>query len=158
MERAMTPPQLEFAFRIEIELTPRMRFGPTFWGMERGFVGVLGGTVSGPRLNGRVVPHSGGDWPTIRSDHTVKFEARYLLEADDGTTIELQNRGIRHGSREVLERLQNYQPVDAAQYYASVSPTFDAPEGPHDWLCRTMFVGKVDRAADRAVFSYWAIS
>ena len=66
-------PQLSFAFSIEIELTPRIRYGPTFWGLERGFVGVLGGTIRGPRLSGKVIPHSGGDWPTIKADHTVKF-------------------------------------------------------------------------------------
>lgn len=154
----MEPPKLEYVFQIEIELTRRYRYGPTFWGLERGFVGVEGGTVSGPRLNGRVVPHSGGDWPVIKKDHTARFEARYLLEADDGTLIEMQNRGIRWGDRETLERLQNYEPVDPSTYYASVSPSFDAPEGPHDWLCRTMFIGKVHRKADRAVFSYWAVS
>jgi len=152
------PPQLDFAFQIAIDLTPRVRYGPTFWGHERGFVGVLGGTISGPRLNGKVIPHSGGDWPTIKSDHTARFAARYLLEADDGTIIELENRGIRHGSKEVLDRLQRYEPVDPSEYYASVSPTFDAPAGPHEWLSRTMFIGKVSRAAERAVFSYWAIT
>jgi hypothetical protein len=154
----MRPPELDLAFQIEIELTPRIRYGPTFWGLERGFVGVEGGTVSGPRLNGRVVPHTGGDWPSIKPDHTVRFDARYLLEAEDGTLIELRNRGIRHGARHVLDRLQNYQPVDPGEYYASVSPTFDAPDGPHGWLCRTMFIGKVDRRNDRAVFTYWSVA
>ena len=64
---------------------------------------------------------------------------------------------LRHGSKAVLDRLQTYQPVDPSEYYASVSPSFDAPEGPHDWLCKTMFVGKVDRKADRAVFTYWSV-
>lgn len=153
----MQEPKLNYVFRIEIELTPRIRYGPTFWGLERGFVGVLGGTISGPRLMGRVVPHSGGDWPVIKADHTARFEARYLLEADDGTYIELQNRGIRHGSPEVLERLQNNERVDPSHYYASVSPSFDAPEGPHAWLCRTMFVGRVNRTDGRAAFHYWAV-
>ena len=155
--KTMQPPRLEYAFQIEIELTPRYRYGPGFWGLERGFVGVEGGTVTGPRLNGKIVPHSGGDWPSIRADHTVKFDARYLIELDDGTLVELRNRGIRHGSKAVLDRLQTYQPVDPSEYYASVSPSFDAPEGPHDWLCKTMFVGKVDRKADRAVFTYWSV-
>jgi hypothetical protein len=154
----MEPPRLEYAFEIEVQLTRRYRYGPTFWGLERGFVGVEGGTVSGPRLNGSVVPHSGGDWPTIKADHTARFDARYLLEADDGTMIELQNRGIRHGQPEVLARLQNYEPVDPSEYYASVSPSFDAPDGPHAWLCRTMFIGKVNRRADHAVFTYWAVA
>ena len=65
------------------------------------------------------------------------------------------DRGI--GTIAVLDRLQTYQPVDPSEYYASVSPSFDAPEGPHDWLCKTMFVGKVDRKADRAVFTYWSV-
>ena len=111
------PPALDFAFEIEIELTKRYRYGPTFWGAERGFVGVESGVVRGPRLNGIVIPHSGGDWPTIRSDHTVKFEARYLIQADDGTIIELQNRGVRYGNKDVLAKLQNYEAVDPAAYY-----------------------------------------
>ena len=154
----MQPPELEYVFRIEIELTERFRYGPTFWGLERGFVGVRGGDVQGPRLNGRIVANSGGDWPTIKTDHTAHFDARYLIEADDGALIELRNRGIRHGRKDVLERLQRKEAVDPSEYYASVSPTFDAPEGPHDWLCRTMFVGKVDRKESRAVFDYWAVA
>jgi hypothetical protein len=150
-------PTLEYAFEIEIELTKRYRYGPTFWGAERGFVGVEGGTVRGPRLNGHIIPHSGGDWPSIRPDHTVKFDARYLIEADDGTLIELQNRGIRYGNPAVLERLQRYEPVDPSEYYAGASPSFDAPPGPHEWLCRTMFVGKINRKSERAVFTYWAV-
>ncbi len=153
----MQPPKLEYVFQIEIELSKRFRYGPTFWGLERGFVGVLGGTVSGPRLNGRVIPHTGGDWPSIRSDHTVKFEARYLLETDDGTIIELTNRGVRSGDQAVLDRLQNYEPVDPSEYYMAVTPTFDAPKGPHEWLSRTVFLGKADRREERSVFSYWAV-
>ncbi len=153
----MRTPELEYVFEIEIALTRRYRYGPSYWGAERGFVGVESGTVRGPRLNGRVVPHTGGDWPSIRPDHSAKFDARYLIEADDATLIELRNRGVRHGRQDVLQRLQDCEPVDPSLYYASVSPSFDAPEGPHDWLCRTMFVGKVDRRADRALFTYWAV-
>ncbi|HWW63715.1 MAG TPA: DUF3237 family protein [Sphingomonadaceae bacterium] len=153
----MEPPKLEFVFQIEIELSKRFRYGPTMWGLERGFVGVLGGTVKGPRLNGRIVPHSGGDWPTIKADHTAQFDARYLIEADDGTIVELRNRGIRHGDKAVLDRLQNYEPVDPSEYYMRLTPSFDAPEGPHGWLSRTVFIGKADRRESRSVFTYWAV-
>ena len=36
----MHAPKLEFAFEIAIELSPRLRYGPNIWGLERGFVGV----------------------------------------------------------------------------------------------------------------------
>ena len=71
----------------------RQKFGPLPQGSIRGFVSAAGGTVEGPRLNGRVVPNSGGDWALYRDDHTVGFDARYMLEADDGTPIYMMNRG-----------------------------------------------------------------
>lgn len=153
----MEPPKLEYVFQIKIELSKRFRYGPTTAGVERGFVGVLGGTVSGPRLNGRIVANTGGDWPVIRPDNTVRFDARYLIEADDGTLIELRNTGLRHGDEEVLDRLQNYQPVDPDEYYMRLTPSFDAPEGPHAWLTRTVFLGRANRQKDHSVFTYWAV-
>lgn len=155
--KPLTPPRFEFAFEIKIDLGKRLRFGPTFWGMDRGYVGVLGGTVKGPRLNGTIIPHSGGDWPTVKPDDTVRFDARYLIEADDGTIIELHNTGVRHGSKEVLERLRTYQPVDPSEYYMGLTPRFDAPVGKHDWLSRTIFVGKADRREAQSIFTYWAM-
>ncbi|MCW2395924.1 MULTISPECIES: DUF3237 family protein [unclassified Sphingobium] len=155
--KALTPPSFEFAFEIKIELGKRLRYGPTFWGMDRGYVGVLGGTVKGPKLNGKIIPHSGGDWPTVKPDNTVRFDARYLIEADDGTIIELHNTGVRYGSKEVLERMRKYEPVDPSEYYMGLTPRFDAPVGPHDWLSRTIFVGKADRRESQSIFTYWAM-
>lgn len=153
----MNPPELEFAFEITIELSNRFRYGPTTDGLERGYVGVLGGTVRGPRFNGRIVPHTGGDWPSIRPDNTCDFNARYLIEADDGTLVQLRNSGLRHGPKEVLDRLHNYEPVDPSEYYMRCTPYFDAPEGPLGWLTRTVFIGTANRQKGHSVFTYWAV-
>lgn len=153
----MKPPELEFAFEIKIELSNRFRYGPTTDGLQRGYVGVLGGTVRGPRFNGRIVPHTGGDWPSIRPDNTCDFNARYLIEADDGTLVQLRNSGVRHGPQEVLDRLHNYEPVDPSEYYMRCTPYFDAPEGPLGWLTRTVFIGTANRQKDHSVFTYWAV-
>ena len=153
----MEPPKLEFAFEITIELSKRFRYGPTTDGLERGYVGVLGGTVKGPKFNGSIVPHTGGDWPSIFPNNTCDFNARYLIEADDGTLIQIRNTGVRHGPKEVLDRLQNYEPVDPSEYYMRVTPRFDAPEGPHGWLSRTIFIGKANRRENESIFTYWAV-
>ncbi|MFD2780627.1 DUF3237 domain-containing protein [Novosphingobium pokkalii] len=107
---------------MRIELGERLRYGPTYWGLDRGFVGVLGGSVIGPRFSGKVIPHSGGDWPTIRPDNSVRFDARYLLQADDGTIVALHNTGIRHADKAVLDRMQRYEHVDPSEYYMGLTP------------------------------------
>jgi hypothetical protein len=38
-----------------------------------------------------------------------------------------------------------------------LAPTFDTPRGPHDWLTRTVIVGRAERHADHSVFDYFAV-
>ena len=153
----MTPLRLELAFRVRLDFGPgpRLRFGPVHGGFTRGYVGVLGGEVTGPRLTGRAVPHSGGDWPRFWPDGLVEFEAHYLLEASDGTPIYVHNRGFAWSSPEVLARMERGEEVDAAAYYARLTPTFEAPPGPHEWLSRSVFVGQGERHANHSVFEYY---
>ena len=151
------PPALEFVFEIRLDLLTRERFGPTGAGPERGFVGLRGGEVKGPRLNGKIVPHVGGDFPTVWEDQTVAFDARYVIQADDGTLIEMRNRGFRHGPRDVLEALDAGENRDPSTYYMRVAPSFDAPKGPHLWMSRTIFIGAAHRKEDHSVFRYWAV-
>ena len=124
-----------------------------------GFVGVAGGTVEGPRLCGRVLPMSGGDYAHVRPDGVVEINAHYMLEASDGTLIYLQNRGF-------LDRAHNGNGVPAgaggdspAPYYFRVTPYFRTPNGPHDWLTRTVILGVGERHQDPdyTMFRYYAV-
>ena len=47
----------------------------------------------------------------------------------------------------------------AADTYFSITPVFDTPPGPHDWLTRTVIVGKGRRYPnpDHTIFQYFAI-
>jgi len=150
-------PRLELAFRIRVDMGDRQRFGMTPRGAVRGFTGAGGGIIEGPKLQGRVVPGSGGDYPLFRPDGTVEFNAHYLLQASDGTMIYLHNIGYRHASPEVNERMRLNEAVDSSQYYFRITPKFDAPVGPHDWLTRTIFVGSADRREDHSVFDYYEV-
>lgn len=155
----MNPPQLEleFAFRIRLELGIRKKIGKIPSGGVRGFVSAAGGIVDGPRLTGRVVPNSGGDWALYREDHTVMFHAHYMLEADDGTMIYMRNNGYRHAPPEVARRQEALEPVDFSEYYMRLSPTFDTPVGEHDWLTRHVIVGCGERHAEYSVFHYYIV-
>ncbi|MFL6605055.1 MAG: DUF3237 domain-containing protein [Steroidobacteraceae bacterium] len=138
-------PRFEHAFTISLELTGLQWVKPTSMGETRGAVYAASGKVEGPRLNGRVIPMSGGDFPLVRPNGVIDFDARYLLETDDGAVIYMQNRGYRWGSAEVMERLRRNEPVQPHEYYMRVAPRFDAPEGPHEWLSRHVFVGVAEK-------------
>ena len=140
-----------------MRLGERQRFGRVPSGNIRGFTGAAGGTIEGPRLQGRVVPNSGGDYPLFRPDGAVELNAHYLLEASDGTRIYLQNTGFRYASEEVNRRMAANEVVDSSDYYFRLTPKFDVPVGPHDWLTRTIFVGSADRREDHSIFEYYEV-
>jgi hypothetical protein len=150
-------PDLEFVFEIHVRLGKRMHTNTFPGGGKRAFVPVVGGEIFGPRLSGRVIPHSGGDWPSVSPDASAVFDARYLLEASDGTRILIKNRGIRHGTVETLNRILAGEKVAPSEYYMRLAPRFEAPAGAHSWLTRTIFIGTGERKEDHSVFRYWAI-
>lgn len=150
-------PRLEYVFTIRVEFDQRLKFDPLPSGVQRGYTRTSGGTVTGPRLTGRVLPYSGGDWPHFRPDGVVQFEAVYLLETSDGAGIVVKNRGCRHASPEVLAKMNSFQRVEPTEYYFRVAPIFEAPKGPHDWLNRTVIVGAADRNQNYSDFTYYAV-
>lgn len=150
-------PRLEYAFAIRVYFAHRKKFGALPSGFVRGFTSAIGGDVKGPKLNGKVVPHSGGDWPAYWPGGGVEFSAQYLLEADDGTQIVIKNRGFRYATPEVTARMERLDPVDPSEYYMRLSPFFEAPVGPHDWMNRTVFVGTANRQPDHSVFRFWQV-
>lgn len=138
-------PQFEHAFSIAVTLSKPYWLRPTTMGATRAAVYAAEGSVEGV-INGRVIPMSGGDWPLLRPDGVIDFDARYMLELDDGTIVYMQNRGYRWAyTQEVAERMARNEPADPSEYYMRVSPKFDVPEGPHDWLAKHVFVGVAEK-------------
>ncbi len=155
----MITPNLEFVFSIRLEFPPgpRLRF-PLPTGESRGFVPILSGAVTGPRLEGEVVAGSGGDWPLFRADGVVVFDARYLLRARDGGLIQLTNRGFaRAATPEIQQRINRGEEVDPASNYFRLSPVFETSPGPHDWLARSVIVGSGEKHADYSLFHYFVV-
>jgi len=157
---ALEIPALELAFRVRLDFGegPRVRFTPAYKDVTRGFVTLEGGEIFGPRLTGRVVPHSGGDWPRMWSSGLIEFEAHYMLEADDGAPIYIHNRGIAYSSPDVLKRIEAGQPVGPEETYCRITPRFEAPAGPHEWLNRTIFVGVAERRGSSTFFDYYSVT
>lgn len=152
-------PELEFAFSIELEFPSdeRVRFQPGSQDFTRGFVAVGGGKIEGPLLNGHVVSGSGGDWPRLWKSGLIEFDAHYMLEADDGTSIYIHNKGIAYANPETIKMIeQGLQPSEAP--YCRTTPRFEAPEGPYNWLNQKVLIGTSERRGDRSVFDYYIVN
>lgn len=168
------PPKMEFAFRIRVFFKERIRFHPSTPMGGRVYVPTAGGDIVGPRLNGRVVPYSGADWARGRADGAGELNAHYMLEADDGTPIYINNRGFLYGRKDgkpikMAEALASQSAPSpdgrttwqiAGDLYFICIPAFDAPTGPHDWLTRHVIVGRGRRipAPDHTVFDYFVVT
>ena len=151
-------PRLEHAFTISINLSRPYWIKPAARGDTRAAIYAAEGKVEGPRLNGRVVPMSGGDFPLTRPNGVIDFDARYLLEADDGTIIYLQNQGYRWAANEeAAEKMRQNQPVGFDEYYMRVTPRFDAPEGPHAWMAQHVFVGVAEKIPGANRIHYFVV-
>lgn len=155
----MNTPQLDFAFRVRLDFPPgpRIRF-PVRGGETRGFVTVASGDVTGPRLEGEVIPGSGGDWPLFRSDGVVAFDARYLIRARDGTIVQVFNRGYAHAPADVQARIDRGDQIDPTENYFRLSPVFEVAEGPYDWLTRSVFVGYGEKHPEHSNFDFFVVT
>jgi hypothetical protein len=128
----------EFLCRVEVTLEPARELGATPLGRRR-IIGITGGTFSGPRLTGKILP-GGADWQVIRADGAAYLDARYTLETDDGALIYVNNKGYRHGPKDVIERMARGEEVDPALYYMRATPWFETSAPRYAWLNRTICV------------------
>jgi len=147
-------PELQLLCEVRASLEPTTVIGDTAHGSRR-MVGITGGTFAGPRLRGRVL--TGADWQFWRSDGITELEARYLLQTDDGVNIEVNNRGIRHGSPQVMQRLASGQPVDPALVYFRATPFLTAPSGPYEWLNRSLYLCSGTRLPDAVLLWFYQV-
>lgn len=142
----------EFLFELRAEVAAPLVVGPSSHGFRR-VIPITGGSFHGPRLSGRVVP-GGADWQFVRPDGVFELEARYTLEAQDGTLIQVVNHALRHGPPEVIERLLRGDSVPRDEYYFRTVADFEAPIGPHDWLNKGIIVGHAERQAAAAIVRF----
>lgn len=156
-------PKMEFVFEIDLNFTRTHNINNMPTGAGRGAVYLDSGTVSGPYLNGIALPDSGGDWALFRPDDVLSFDARYMLQADDGTLILLRNNGYLWGrSPEVMAKIrawifENGPEVPESDYYLRANPTFEVERGKYDWLMRHVIIGVGRRKESGNILRYYAL-
>jgi hypothetical protein len=140
-------PELVHLCDIDVSVGPIRELGVMPRGRRR-LVAILGGVVSGPRLEGEVLP-GGADWQVGRADGILELVARYAIRTSTGVEIAVTNRGLRRAAPAIMERLARGEPVDPALVYFRTVPVFEAPAGPYEWLNRSVFVATAGRLPDK---------
>jgi hypothetical protein len=127
-------------FSIRCEVANILDLGPAPFGHRR-VVNLLGGTVSGTKLSGRIVP-GGADWQIMAADGALDIHARYTIESDAGALIQIDSKGVRHGPPDVLARLAKGEDVDASLYYFRTVMRFETAHPSAAWLNRILALAK----------------
>lgn len=155
----MTPklpePRLRHICDLEIELGAPIELGDAPRGRRR-IIPIIGGTVSGERLSGRILK-VGADWQTIFADGTAELDTRYSMETHDGAVVDIRNFGYRHGPAEVIAALAGGDAVDPSLYYMRTQPRFETGDARYAWLNRIVCVGSGARLKDGVKVSFFEV-
>jgi hypothetical protein len=144
-------PQLStrYVFTITAHIGGVTSAGEIGHGVRR-IIPILGGDVRGDDVNGKVCAF-GADFQIIRPNELIELEAKYAFETDDGAVVYVENKGIRFGPVELLQRLKRGEPVDPKSIYFRTVPRFETGSEKYRWLMESLFIGSAARHADRVV-------
>ena len=149
-------PQLEHVCDLAVTISAPIEVGLTPAGLRR-MIPITGGTVTGPRLNGKVMA-GGADFQLILNGGTqAHLDARYVMELDDGSRVFVQNTALRVASLENSQRIMNGQPVHPDEVYFRCQPKLEATAAHWAWLSESQFIGMGRRAPDGVFLSFYRV-
>ena len=151
-----SPPALVPMARVACEVGAIVSLGPAPLG-ERRYVPLLGGSVTGPELSGRIV-EGGVDWQINRTDGVLEIAAHYAIRTDDDALIEVQSNGLRHASAEVMARLAAGEVVPRDQYFFRTLMRFTTGAAAWTHLNRVMAIACGARQARRVVLDVYRLT
>jgi hypothetical protein len=124
---------------------------------RRRIVPLIGGTFTGPELNGTLLPGASADWQIILPDGTALGDIRFTLRTDRGDVLYVRSQGVRHGSAEVLARLGRGEEVDAIEYVFRTSTQIETAAADLDWLNRGVFISVGGRQPGAVIYEIYLV-
>jgi len=156
MNNHLPDPRLTKVYRLEAIIGEPLELGDIAQGRRR-IVPLTGGTFTGSKLNGRLLPGASADWQIILPDGTALGDIRYTLQTDSGDLLYVQSRSVRHGSAKVLARLGRGEDVDAGEYTFRTSTQIDTAAPDLDWLNKGVFVSVGGRQAAGVIYETYLV-
>jgi hypothetical protein len=141
--------ETKYVFTITAKIADVTTAGDIGTGVRR-IIPIIGGEVNGADISGKVLPF-GADFQIIRPNELIELEAKYAFETDDGAVVYVENKGMRFGPIELLQKLKRGEPVDPNLIYFRTVPRFETGHEKYRWLMEHIFIGSAARHADRVV-------
>src|SRR5215468_903700 len=142
-----------FAFQIQVKAPSIVGATP---GHDRRIGEITGGRFEGERLRGRILS-GGSDWQSLRHDGATTLNVRLVMETDDGQLIAVRYRGVRHGPKEVLDRIGRGENVNPSEYYMRATLYFETASEKYGWLNRIVSVAYGHRMAGGAIYQVFEV-
>ena len=155
LPRDMSAMRYQPLFIFQIEVKPPSVIGATP-GYDRRVGEIAGGRFEGERLRGKILS-GGSDWQSLRSDGTTTLNVRLVMETDDGVLIGMTYLGMRHGPKEVMERIAGGENVSPSEYYMRATPYYETASEKYGWLNRIVSVAYGHRMAGGAIYQVFEI-
>ena len=142
-------------FIFQIQVKPPSVIGATP-GHDRRIGEISGGSFEGEKLRGRILS-GGSDWQSLRADGTTTLNVRLVMETDDGALIGMTYLGMRHGPKEVLDRIARGDKVSQTEYYMRATPYYETASEKYGWLNRIVSVAYGHRMAGGAIYQVFEV-
>ena len=149
------PIRLEWMMDAHVKVFRPVQIGDTPNGFQQA-VPIGAGTFAGPRLRGSAISGS-ADWQLVLEDGMYLLDVTGAMLTDDGVTIRVSSKGMRHGPPDVMARLIAGEVVPPDQSYMRAVAEIAAPPGKYDWLNRSLFVSWGERYPDKVVIHYYQV-
>jgi Protein of unknown function (DUF3237) len=145
----------KYVFTITAHVDAVTLAGDIGYGVRR-IIPIIGGEVKGDDVNGKVLP-LGADFQFIRPNELIELEAKYAFETDDGAVVYVENKGIRFGPLDLLDKLKRGEAVDPKLIYCRTVPKFETGSEKYRWLMEHIFVASAARHPDRVVIDVFQV-
>lgn len=156
MNALLPDPSLTRVYRLEATVGEPLDLGDIAQGRRR-IVPLTGGTITGPELNGKLLPGSSADWQIVLPDGAALGDIRYTLRTDDGILLYVQSRGVCYASADVLARLARGEDVDATQYAFRTSTKIETAAAGLEWLNKGIFVSAGARPGGGVIYETYLV-
>lgn len=146
------PLNTEYLFTMDLDVGQPQ---PVSAGLR--IVPVIGGTITGPALQGELVPGAAADWLRLDADGTAHMDVRFTIKTASGSLVYVSYSGVRTGTPAVLERLGKGEAVPPGDYYFRVAIRFETAAPDLAWMNHVLAVGVGQRPPKGPRYDVYAI-